>query len=69
MPDDEDEVISEEKTMVRRSGDVDVVTIPASVAKLNAVKRQKGKWHPILVIRRAGKYLIEFQLEEEPLEP
>ena len=68
MSTSEDEEIARKNSQIRRSGNVDVVTIPAELANLNAVKREHGKLHPILVIRRAGKYLIEIHLEENPLE-
>jgi len=68
LTDQDDEIIAEKNSQVRRSGNVDVVTVPSELANLNAVKREKGKLHPMLVVRRAGKYVIEILLEEEPLD-
>ena len=65
---DKDEEIARKNTMIRRSGSVDVATIPSELANLNRVKRQKGRKHPMLVVKKAGKYVIEIHIEEEPLD-
>lgn len=66
---DETEEIANAETMLRRQGDVYVTTIPSKLMGLNALKRQRGKKRPILVVRRAGRYVIEVLIEEEIVEP
>ena len=59
----DDEVICQGETMLRRSGTVDVTTIPSHIAKTNAVKKVMQCDLVVLLIRRNGKYLLEIKLE------
>lgn len=61
----DDEVISEGETRVRRSGNVDVTTIPSHIAKTTPIKRLANKILNIKLIRRNGRYILEIKLEDK----
>jgi len=61
----DDEVISEGDTKLRRSGNVDVVTVPSHISKTNPVRRRFGKLLHVQLVKRNGRYFLEIGLEDK----
>lgn len=62
MPDDK-EVLIEDKTMIRHTGNVHVATIPASLLKNQTVKNNKGIKGPIRLVREKGTVYLQIPLK------
>ena len=62
LPTSED-VIAEEKTMIRKSNDVWVLTIRKGIAKLKSVVNARNHILNVKVVRENGKPILKVELE------
>ena len=65
LPDKEDEEILNDESMIRKAGDVHVITVPSSFMKNRQVKRSVCQKGPISIVRHGKGLAIYFEI---PLE-
>lgn len=66
MPDKETpetEELLKDRTMIRRSGNVHVVTIPSALMKNKTVKNNEGKQGTIRLVRKGRQVFLEIPLK------
>lgn len=64
----QENVIAEEKTMLRKSNDVWVLTIRKGIAKLRAVVNARNQLLDVKVVLENGKPILKVELEPKKIE-
>jgi len=62
IPEDEEEILKD-RTMIRKSGNVHVTTIPSALMKNKTVKNNEGKQGPIRLVRKGRQMFLQIPLQ------